>query len=183
MNTERFVRHLVKEGDEVWDRYNRIIERIRSINTNDMLKQIERMHSTRGSRRLMLKTSVTVDTLIKVHLEEMSYRSSLVEISIQASRQYRRLDVTLGAVSSHIVANYSGYLREVSGVRTKADVATFTEALLEEGWSLHGKLDYVMEVAKQVIGDVDQAAWGMKGLVELLKVAAARESVIKSTEI
>ncbi len=182
MNTKRFIRHLENEGDEVWDRYNRIIERVRATNTNDMLKQIERMHSTRGSRRLMLKTSITADNLIKVHLEEMSYRSALVEINIQASRLYRRLDVALGAVSSHIASNYSGYLRETA-VRTKGEITTFIDTLLEDGWSLHGRLEYVMDVGKQVISDIDQAAWGMKNLVELLKVAAARESVIKSTEI
>ncbi len=183
MNTERFVRHLVKEQDEVWERYNRIIEQARSINTNRMLKEVERMHQSRGSRRLMLKNHVTADNLINVHLEEMSYRSSLVELNVNASKLHRKLTIALDAASSHIAANYSSYLREAVGVKTKTDQTTFIEALLSDGWEYHARLDYVMDVCKQVIADIDQAAWGMKNLVELMRIVSARESVIKQANI
>ena len=183
MNTERFVRHLEKQDDEVWVRYSRIVDMARSINTNQMLKEVTRMHQSRSSRRLMLKDHITADALIKANLEEMSYRSTLVDINVKASKLHRKLSIALDATTNHITANYFAYLKETAGLRAKTDVITFVEALLSDGWDYHSRLDYVMDVCKQVIGDIDQAGWSMNRSVELMRIVAARESVIKQASI
>ena len=183
MNTQRFIRHLEHEEDDAWLRYIGILGKVRNTNTNELRKEVVRLHQNRGSRTLMLKSHINAEHLMRAHLEDMAYRSRLVEINIVVSKMFRRLEVTLGAITNHLVSNYSAYLKETTVHRTKGDINTFVEALLEDGWAEHGALESTLDVCKQIIDDIDKGGWSLRNMVELLKIVAARESVIKSAEI
>ncbi len=182
MQTEKFVAYLERSEDESWARYGRILDRARSLNISATQKEAERLHQTRSSRRLLLKPTISIDGLVKAHLEDMSYRSRLVEINVEVARMKRNLEMVLGAIGSYLRANHMTSLERYAG-RTKTDQTHFIDALLGDGWSTVARFESLQEAVGQIIEDIDKSGWAYRNLVQLMQLAAQRESVIKQVEI
>lgn len=182
-NVERFTKRMVKADDESWARYERILDRAVSTTAQPTaIQEIERLHGSRSSRRLTIKNSVGASDLIKANLEDISYRSRLVEILVTTGKDHRKLEAALNAMNGHIMSNYLDDLVEFAG-KVKTDRQTFVDSVLRAGWDVMSKLDKITEIAQLVIEDIDKTQWSMKNLVTLMELASKREETLKYTQV
>jgi hypothetical protein len=174
----------VKDEDDVWARYQRILTRTQeTTRAVELVKEIERLHGSRSSRFLSTKSGgATAFNLIDANLQDISYRSRIVEIKITISKQHRLLEQVLGAVHGHLLSNYNEEIVDLVG-KLKASQGTFVDSMIRDGWDALSKLEKVREIAEYVVEDIDKTAWAMTNLVKLVTLLAQRDNVLKLTEV
>jgi hypothetical protein len=147
-----------------------------SINVDAVLKEAEFLHSSRKSRSL---TSAKLSPL-KVQeaiCVEMSARSRLVELRAAVMKSNELLTTALSAIRRHIRVSYSDELKELA--KTQNERTTVLDKLMGKSVKFKDQLDHVEDVLDMYIKDIDQNAFGLRNLVEILKLFLDR----RSTEI
>lgn len=183
MDVQTFKSMLLKKHDETWLRYSRIFEKIQmTCDLSSMNKEVASLHSMKKSRHLATKSNISVDNLIKAYLDDMAYRSRLIEIAVVLSKKHRTLELILDATSSYLSYKYGTYLTDKVS-RLKSERQAYIDEALSDGHILLSKLESAIEITKMVVMDIDQSGWAMKNLVELMKLTLVRESVIKESDI
>ncbi len=182
-SVEKFVRKLEREEDEVWERYTSLLSRFDTTDISDWTAELERLHSSRSSRRLMLKRSITPDDIIKVNLEDLATRSRIVEILLTLGKRYRLLEKALSAVYGHLTTTYPAEIDALVTGRTKGERQEFVEAVMKEGWDTQSKLDLLKANALMIVEDIDKGSWTYRNLVEMVKIVSQRESIVSQVGV
>lgn len=160
-------------ASEEYSKIKSILEMTGRIDVDNLITEIEALHSGRKMRGLKLK-SASADKLIDVSCQEASIRSRIVEIVVGITRNYNMLNMAYTAAIETMAAKYYD---DLPG-STKANKWAYLENLLSPLKVRLTELGSVTEVADWVISDIDKAQFSLKHIVELVQVANRREHTL-----
>jgi DNA polymerase III delta prime subunit len=151
-------------------------ERIKNIYTTAALgfnseavhSEIESLQASRVSRGLISR-SITAKVLNKAIVTDMANRSRLVEIRSKCNRSLQLVHMALESARIHIRATYGDLLRSAYG-STKADMDAGINKMLINYVQLRSDLEHSIENIDIVVKDIDQASYGLRNLVDIMKL-------------
>lgn len=142
---------------------------------NDLTDEVRTMHETRRVRNLKTKTSNFVDDIIKANLQDVSFRSRLVEIMMTARSSQRKLEQALDPMVEYVMVEYAPQLKTV---RTKDERKQYIRTALAKFYKHIAKAEALYEIAEMVVFDIDKAAYGLKLTVDALKISSQKEQYV-----
>lgn len=139
-----------------------------------LIEEIENIHEVRKVRVLKAKEN-SIDKIIQANIQDQSFRSRLVEISMNALKAQRRLDSAITSLTNYILIEYSENLKVV---KTKEERMRLLSISLEPFNRYLKRMNEIKEQADMVIHDIDKAAYSLKLTVDALKVSTQKETYI-----
>jgi len=169
-------KHIKKllDKDPAYKKFKEISNYCQSVaEFDDLVKEMESMHSARKSRILYLKTP-KVKRIIEAVGQGTSFRSRYVEIMLSVMKAQRTLEAALKSIETHLMVNY----KEHMGFKSQADRKAVVNTILQKH---HYKLaDYnrIIEMAQASIADLDSAGWALKHQLDAMNILYTRESIL-----
>lgn len=160
-------------------RFKRLVEMFEqgrfAVDDTAALKEIESLHKTRASRSLQpndVLTSFQRNT-ITMSMQNMAFRSRLVEIKMRFFKLHRALDEHIDAMRNYLVTRYTvEFKREFGTVDARRKALDF---IMEDFSKKSASFQTVTEMADLVIADIDQTAWGIKAIISAMELTARIE--------
>lgn len=146
-----------------------------AVDDADALKEIETLHKTRVSRSLQPKDVLTSfqQNTVTMSMQNMAFRSRLVEIKMRFFKLHRSLNEHIDAMRDYLATRYSvEFKREFGTVDARRKALNY---LMEDFSKKSAGFQTVMEMADLVINDIDQAAWGIKAVINVMELTARIE--------
>lgn len=160
--------------DEAYTKFKNILHYCKGLAEFDnLVNELELMHKTRKSRDLYLKNP-DVHKIIAATMQGTAFRSRCVEIMVTVQRAHRLLLAATERIETHAMTTYRDYIP----VKSVADRRAYVRNIFQ---AAHYKLaDYerIIDMAKLLIDDIDQAYWSLKQAVDALALIYQRENVI-----
>ena len=161
--------------DSEFDRFRHIVKTVRSsLTVEEVLSEASFLHSSRKSRVLHAKKMSPQDVQDAI-LQELSYRSRLVELRSLLSRQYELLGTAIETIKKHIKVTFHEELKEQAKTATERGHAV--DRILSSPIRLKSELSGVFEVLDSYIKDIDSASYALRNAVDLLKMILDRRGV------
>lgn len=140
-----------------------------------LLKEAASLHSDRTSRALF-KHAMAPTKLYEARLRDLSNRARLAEIRVGLTKQRAMLGAGLSEVKKHLLSRYGDELKAVgSTVETRR---AFIDKALNFAVTLQDAIDAAIEEIDLYIKDLDQAAFGLRDAVELVKLMTERKDQV-----
>jgi hypothetical protein len=137
------------------------------------------LHQSRNIRTLVNfredKTSKFVDEVIHSNLIDQGQRSRLAEILIQCTRASCALSDALKLFKEYAIIRYDPYLNKI---KTKGERSSFIDVCLSEMTEYINDCELVINLAKIVINDIDQAGWTLTRTINALSLTQVTERKI-----
>lgn len=156
--------------DETYKRFMKIFENNSNTDLDALLKEVEGLHATRRIRSLK-GTKITSRRILEAAVEDQSYRSRLVEITLIMRREYGPLKIAFDATRDSLHSRFGSDI----GGRSIADKDAFWRSMLRKVLSRLQELENNIEIVESVIGDIDQAGFTVKHTLTGLELATRPE--------
>lgn len=162
--------------DEIYKKFKRIVKNSAFLDIPGLMKEVEGLHSSRRTR--MLKgASINPKIIIEAAAEDTSYRSRLVEIMIQSSKEYDPLKLAHESISDYLADKYGDIL--YSGRVSKSDkIGRLNRHILKSANTRLHELKTLSSCCERVIEDIDKTAWTLKTMTETLSLVTKREHIL-----
>lgn len=164
--------------DETFLRYRAILRTVREgLDLEKTTKEAMYLHKSRKSRRLY-ELRVSPLKLQDAILNDISNRSRLVEIKSLLLNQQELLTSAISLGKKHVRATYADLLSTYG--TTKESQMLVVEKVFSGGMSTLSEIDATVDIIDAFIKDIDQAGFGLRNVVETLKMAlgGTRESSV-----
>lgn len=169
----KHIKNLLRKDDS-YKKFKQISEYCESLAEFDnLVKEMENMHSARKSRNLYLKTP-KIDKLIEASTQGSSFRSRYVEIMLSVMKAQRTLEAAIKRIEYHILVNY----KEQFGARSQADKKAIVSDILQKDFYKLADYNRIIEMAQASINDIDQSQWAIKHSLDALNILYTRESIL-----
>jgi len=145
-----------------------------SLNTVDLLRELEGIHSTRLTRRLTVRevTQRFQTRFMRAVLQNQANRSRVVEIKLRCFRTNARLEQHIEALTKYLLATYAEQLRRAAS--TKAERENIVQSVFSKAVELQQEIRQVMDMSSLVIDDIDQTGWALKNLITMVEIMQER---------
>lgn len=154
--------------DEEYIKFKGILKNIKAtINHERLLNEAKILHRDRPSRN-MHKIKLEPTGIYKAVSMDMSNRARLVELRASLYRDLMVLKAALDAMRNHLSAKYRNSIGEYTS--TAPERKAFVERILVKGLEEASVMESTMDQLDSYIKDIDQAAFGMQKIVEVLKL-------------
>ncbi len=140
----------------------------------EMHKEILTTHKTRSIRRLNTRANDFIDKVIEAAAGDINARGRLTEIMVAALKASRSLKLAIETLSDYIVSKYGDKLRRVAS--TKGERDKFIEGILRQFINYTAKTDCLREAAVLVITDIDKDGYGLRIIVDTMRIHNKPES-------
>ena len=142
-----------------------------AIDTEKYMNEVKTIHATRMIHTLSKQDIFgSQKAIVDCILENQAKRSRLVTIKSECIRKQNVLQEKIEVYSKYLKAQYANQLRlEFSTQQARNDAV---ESLFADAKSNTNSIETLIKVIDLIIVDIDQAAWAMKSLVEILKINA-----------
>jgi hypothetical protein len=125
------------------------------------------MHSGRLSRAMYGKKQYSAKSLLDACMNEMSCRSRLVEIRVQASIQIDTVHDASKAIKHHILTEYADQMKVY---KTVGQRQAFIDNLIAKAVQLEGEGKALLSLLDSLISDIDKASYHLSNMVDVLKL-------------
>lgn len=163
--------------EEVISARRRVATHLAKIDTAALLQELTNLHATRSMRTLKSSNllSSVQSKLIDTELENTANRSRCVEIKMKVLTVIIECESVLDAVRKLIHNMFAVEVKE-SGSTVAERKGAVDSAFIGEVEQL-AQLEHVSKLADLVIGDIDQAGWALRRIIDTLALSAERGSV------
>jgi len=167
------LRRIVKK-DEKYKRFKAAVDGNANMQLPfaDLHEELSRMQKTRQVRSLSRRNKRFTQDVIDAMLQDQAYRSRCTEILTQT------LEIT--GVYQDTLTNLRDYLLFEYGKRlggTKGERQQFMENVLRPFFRYIHKVEQLIDHAKLIVGDIDQAGYTYRNLVESIKLLGKPEII------
>ncbi|QJT71045.1 hypothetical protein GR11A_00007 [Vibrio phage vB_VcorM_GR11A] len=167
--SNKIVKQLSKDSD-----YSRFINILNTVNLEPkiLLEEVTRLHTSRKSRLLNVKGTISSAKITKAALQDTAFRSRVVEIRSQVRQQLNALDSGFGIVHNALLGRYAGSL--LKPYNTKAEKESVIASLkeMQRAQKLIDDFSSLVELCEDVIEDIDKSAWALKLAMQGLEIAS-----------
>lgn len=150
-----------------------------AVDTEALYKEVESLHASRASRSLRSK-AVTPKSLTQAITTDMANRARLVEIKTTCSRSKYLIEQAVSTARSHLRANYTDELKADYG-NTAAEVNAGIDLLLSRFIRFESTINTLVADIDFHIKDIDQAGYGLRNLVDVMKLVLNNNANIEVT--
>jgi hypothetical protein len=149
-----------------------------NLDTKRMVFDINNMHKSRLARRLKTKDLIRnfQNIFIEADLQNIAYRSRIVEIRMQCFETLEDLDQYLSLIKKHLKANYSEAMKKL--YTTQADRDALIDSFLQPAISRKKRMAMVIAYSDMVINDIDASGFNFKRIVDTVKISVERKTVL-----
>lgn len=163
---ERMVEE-IQESDE-YKTFKRILKRARdNLDLERDKKECLALHASRTARNLYGKGQFNPSKVADAQTIDMNARSRMVEIRVKAKANLSVIEKAVKAMKHHISSSYS---TELAAYRTKDQREAFLNNLLRKAQRTIDEGEALIELIDFLLKDLDQTSYGLKNLVEVLKL-------------
>lgn len=131
------------------------------------------LHAGRLSRNIRGERRYSPKILIDASLQDLSYRSRLVEIRVKNDLQLATLREAIDAMRRHISTEYSEDLRDFA---TAEQRRSFVDRVLKNQKTFLAEGEAFIHTLDSLIKDIDQGGYNLKAIVECLKLLDGSKS-------
>lgn len=157
----------VRDTDQ-YQTFKKIFSRIREkLDFEKSRKEALSLHSSRTSRELYADKQYSLKKLMDATLKDLSFRSRMVEMRVQASIQLSTLDEALKSARRFVSTEYDEELREFSTSDQRRD---FVNRILKNAVEFNAEGQALIELLDQLIKDIDQSSHQLRHLIDCLKL-------------
>lgn len=153
------------------ERVRRSLRRLKStqLDLDALQTELMTMHSSRATRALRSSKLLSSSTRILVDATalDMGYRSRAVEIQVIVLSEMLARDEILSALRKYILSRFVEQLK--TSFKTVTAQRAYIDVLLESQLAVSKTMSHVLQVAKLIVDDIDQAGWGLKLIKETLE--------------
>ena len=166
VNPKQSIIGLLKEDSQFKD-FRSIVTTIReALNLEKDKNEALQMQATRTSRRLY-ENVASAKAVMEANLRDMSYRSRLTEIRVNLTSSSAILDEAIKSMRSYIQTQYYDELSSYSTVDAKRNMI---DRVQKSALSLQAEIQSLLELLDFLIKDIDQTGFGLRNIVEVLKI-------------
>ena len=147
-----------------------------SLNTTELLNEIQSLHLNRRGRNLTVKEVMHSFTtkMIDATLNSQANRSRISEIKMQTYRVYAKLEKHVSLIRKHVKSTYTVQLARVYG--TAADRENIIDTVIEPALIKMKDLKLVLDIADIAIKDLDEIGWNFKLIVKVMEIQSERKT-------
>lgn len=163
------------------DMYVRLRKALRegqySVNTDEMLNELETLHASRGIRKYKYGEFMASaqKKLIDAAMQDQAHRSRAAELQMKCIRLSSQLTDVITALRDHFSVTYS---EELSSHKTVKERDSVLNKVLDRGVQMVNQLNRVVSVADYLVEDIDKASFALKHVIEVLKITHTPERSI-----
>lgn len=140
----------------------------------NMHKEIMTTHKTRSIRRLNTRANDFIDKVVEAAAGDINARGRLTEIMVAALKASRSLKLAIETLSDYIIGKYGDKLRRIAS--TKGERDKFIEGIMRQFINYAAKADTLREAATLVITDIDKDGYGLRIIVDTMRIHNKPES-------
>lgn len=156
-------------------KYKKILQRVEGqLDLAALESEIRNIHFSRTIRNLK-PTEINQKNMIEASLKEVQGRARLVEIKTSLMEHKFTLEDMVRAVRSYL---HSEYGIKLKGIKTRTDRKEYFERYFRSADRFLTQLDYLIEMIKTYVEDIDQAGYKFTNLVNLLEMIYQKERTI-----
>jgi len=126
------------------------------------------MHAGRVSRRMHGNKMYSPRALIEALTNDMSCRSRLVELRVQASIQIETLQEAIKAFKRFVQTDYSERLNKT--YKTVGQRSAFMENMITAAMEVEGQGKSLLKLFDDLIADVDKTSYHLSNMVDVVKL-------------
>lgn len=162
------------KSDENYLKFKRILTNSMKVDLDSVYAEVMGMHSARTMRGLK-GGDAGARKISKAAAMDQSYRSRCIELNAQVYRELSSLEIAYDAIKGHVVSNYGKHLTG----RSQADRNLAFESLptIRKAKSRMQELRSTQKIIDMIVGDLDQAGFTTKHLLDALTVSTKREYI------
>jgi hypothetical protein len=138
---------------------------------DDLVKEIEQIHSTRSIRFLSQSSPRFIEAVVDASLLDQSNRSRLTEISMKCFKAENTLTEALEPLKSYLLMTYA---QDLAFIRTKDERTQVLNMALFPFVKFIGRVQQVRTLANLVVEDIDKGAWSLVRLIDSMKLKHGR---------
>ena len=157
------MRELLKE-DEYYKKYRRIVKLAQKFPVEAHYNEILGLHNSRSIRGH--RGDLSQKDVIKVVMEDQSYRGRIVQIRVETMYIFNTLNSTITAFKGYVLSNYRKYIRG----STVSEREAHLNDLVKLGAAELENLGNLLEVSQEIIDDIDKASYAIKHVIEVKQV-------------
>jgi hypothetical protein len=159
--------------NNTFNKYRRIVRAIKEkIDLEELEAEMRRLYSGRQSRALF-GTHPGPEKLMNASLQDASFRTRMVEIRLELSKQADILDIAIDAVRSYLRKEYED---DMPDIKTKGERVTYFDQYLRRGLELKASMDSLIKRLDHAIKDIDQMGFTFKHLSEMLALIYSKNT-------
>ncbi len=129
--------------------------------------EVFNLHGARSVRSLQADDVAFVDKLTVAETREISSRSRVAEIKMQALRVRLNMERATKALRDHFLVKYAESFR---AFRTKEERLMVIEAALRPAYNLLDRASTLLEICDVCLSDIDRAYWPARLIVDAYNV-------------
>lgn len=162
--------------DEAYAKFKNILKYCQGLAEFDnLVNELETMHKSRKTRDLHLKTP-DVHKIIAAGLQGSAYRSRCVEIMVTVQKANRLLNAATDRIETHTSTTYCDYIPG----RSIGDRKAYIKNLFQLAHYKIADYERIIEMARLLIDDIDQASWTLRHTLDAIKLIYQRENIVGS---
>lgn len=150
------------KSDEHYQKYRRILQN-KAVDIEGVYQELTNLHAGRAVRNMDIPSPKKA---AKASMQEVGYRSRLVELRVTTNREFTNLCVAHQAIKDHIAHHHAGLIEG----RSIDDRQRSLRRLLPAGERRISELETLIEAIDLVISDIDQAGFALKRVVDSLAI-------------
>lgn len=143
--------------------------------TTKYMQEMQNMHISRKIR--ITKSSDLLSSnqknLLEISLQNQAYRSRIVEIQIDLTKQMNAIDAHIDNLKTYLGIKYNDIIKRE--FRTAAERTNFLDDLFRDAMTISSQLDSALDIIKILIQDIDQASFCIRHLISVLELGIKKD--------
>ncbi|QJT70869.1 hypothetical protein GR7B_00071 [Vibrio phage vB_VcorM_GR7B] len=142
-----------------------------TLNPKSLLEEVQRTHASRKSRLLGVKRGISSSKINKASLQDIAFRSRIVEIRSEVRLQLNAVDSAFGIVHSSMLGKYSASILKPYNTKSEKESVISSLPSMQRAQRLVDGFSSLVELCDDVIEDIDKTAWALKLAMQGIELA------------
>lgn len=140
----------------------------KQLNYDIVYDELMVLHKNRKGRSLHLNGRPGTGDVMDCLLQDSSYRSRIIEISIGVSRNLQNLTTAIEALVNYVVTEYAD--KSLAVVKSRVEREQIIRVVISKVQELVDKHKNLAEFCSYIVTDIDKAGFSYKNVIELFDI-------------
>jgi len=140
----------------------------KQLNYDTVYEELMTLHKNRKGRNLHLNGRPSTNDIMDCILQDSSYRSRIIEITVSISRNLQNLNTAIEAIVNYVVTEFAN--KSLLVIKSRIEREQVVRVIISKVQELLDRHKNLNDFCTYLITDIDKAGYSYKNIVEIFEI-------------